>query len=382
MSTVYRVKNWRTTYENATSRKYKNCKFVCVPNKQEGEGMVRILAEPSGVALYGIWCLILGALSKQTERGGWMTSDGTATGTPWTADYLALRWRTDAELVQRLLDILTSDPVGWVSVGESPAAVADSPSAVGEMPSVVGDKELELELEQEQQQQIYNTTNRAARPRENQAAEAEARVYGNGKSVGPSADDPIVWDVESAALLWGDIRCDADGPLWAPSPAELGPAISKQIVDALNLAGMPFERGAVARWLTELAVAAERKLSPHLIVEVVKVMGDLDRPDAVVKYCMAGGERSRISKWLAESGVEARKQYNSDLAIEQLGEWIDSFEGERPNESYLFRLPNAAVLRRLFSDIGGYYYLDMAWNKGGRDAMLAEARKRIGGDWT
>ena len=147
--TTYQIRDWRGTYENNRSRAYKNCKFVCVPNKQHGEGMIRILTEPDGVALYGIWCLILGAASMHSARDGWLTSDGTESGHPWSASYLALRWRTDEEKVARLLSILSSDSVGWLLVQETGSEVQESRSEVQETGSAVQGIEQEPELEPE-----------------------------------------------------------------------------------------------------------------------------------------------------------------------------------------------------------------------------------------
>jgi hypothetical protein len=162
--TIYQIRNWTTTYENNRSRAYKNCKFVCVPNNQDKEGMVRILAEPEGVALYGIWCLMLGAASAHPVRDGWLTSDGTPTGTPWTAEYLALRWRTDEEKVARLLAILSSNSVGWIEVRETRSEVQEKRSVLPEscdeiafeaqtpetVQAIEPELEPELELEEEE----------------------------------------------------------------------------------------------------------------------------------------------------------------------------------------------------------------------------------------
>jgi len=159
--TTYQIRDWRDTYENNRSRAYKNCKFVCVPNNQDKEGMVRILSEPDGVALYGIWCLILGAASMHVERDGWLTGNGTQDGSPWTAEYMAIRWRTDAQVVQRLLDILVSDSVGWMTVQESGSAVQEKRSAVQDIGSSVQgieqEPELEPELEQEEKEKATTT---------------------------------------------------------------------------------------------------------------------------------------------------------------------------------------------------------------------------------
>jgi hypothetical protein len=112
---VYQVRDWDAHYENYKSREVDECSFVCVPNKQHGMGLTRILAEPDGAAIYGVWNLILGACSRQRRpRNGWLTHDGTEGGTPWSVEDLALRWRMTREEVTRALEFLCSDAVGWM----------------------------------------------------------------------------------------------------------------------------------------------------------------------------------------------------------------------------------------------------------------------------
>lgn len=121
---LYRVNEWDEHYENNKSRERIECSYVCVPNSQGGLGFSRIMAQRDGAAIYGIWCLILGAASRQRRvqgkgREGWLTDDGHQTGTPWTAIDLALLWRRDAKEIERALDFLSSPAIGWLSVIES-----------------------------------------------------------------------------------------------------------------------------------------------------------------------------------------------------------------------------------------------------------------------
>jgi hypothetical protein len=132
---VYQVLNWDENFENYKSREVDDCSFVCVPNKQHGMGLTRILAEPDGAAIYGVWNLILGACSRQRRpRDGWLTHDGTAEGTAWTVDDLALRWRRTREEVTRDLEFLCSDAVGWMVRHERDLETS-TPAVPGEYPS-------------------------------------------------------------------------------------------------------------------------------------------------------------------------------------------------------------------------------------------------------
>ncbi len=121
---IYRVKDWNTHFENSKSREREQCSFVCVPNKQHGMGFSRVMAEKDGATIYGIWHLIIGALSQQknghgSERSGWLTLDGHQTGTPWTPDDLSLKFRRPEKEIERALEVLTSAKVGWLEVYES-----------------------------------------------------------------------------------------------------------------------------------------------------------------------------------------------------------------------------------------------------------------------
>jgi hypothetical protein len=115
--TTYRIPNWDDDFENNKSRPRENCRYVLLPNKQDGMGLTRILALKDGAAIYGIWCLIVGMVSRQrTPRAGWLTETGHPSGTPLAPDDLALRWRRPVAEVRRALEILSSNQVGWLQV--------------------------------------------------------------------------------------------------------------------------------------------------------------------------------------------------------------------------------------------------------------------------
>jgi hypothetical protein len=115
VSTTYQVQNWDQLFENNKSRTVDQCHFVCVPNKQDGMGLTRVLSHPNGAAIYGIWHLILGACSRQRRpRDGWMTDDGHRTGTAWALSDLALRWRRQESEIAEAIEVLTSRNIGWI----------------------------------------------------------------------------------------------------------------------------------------------------------------------------------------------------------------------------------------------------------------------------
>lgn len=120
---MYCIKDWDMHFENNKSRERIKCSYVCVPNKQDGKGLIEILSLPDGASIYGIWCLLLGLCSKQRKpRHGYLTDNGLPTGCPLTARDLALIWRRKEAEIARALDVLSSQPVGWIEIdGEVPA---------------------------------------------------------------------------------------------------------------------------------------------------------------------------------------------------------------------------------------------------------------------
>ena len=126
---TYRIHAWQRDHENNRSRELDQPRYSLVPNKQDGMGLTAILAEPDGSAIYGIWCLIVGALSKQHKpRDGWLTDDGTESGTPMRFDRMALRWRRTPKEVKRAVEFLASDQVGWLEVTGEPQQPATEPA--------------------------------------------------------------------------------------------------------------------------------------------------------------------------------------------------------------------------------------------------------------
>lgn len=116
MTTVYQIPGWDHHFENFKSRTIDECSYVAMPNKQHGLGLTRILAEPDGAAIFGIWCLILQAASRQERpRAGWLTENGRPDGAPWDIDDMALRWRRPVAEVRRAIEVLTSAKVGWIA---------------------------------------------------------------------------------------------------------------------------------------------------------------------------------------------------------------------------------------------------------------------------
>jgi len=124
----YRILDWDANFENYKSREYDRCNFVCMPNKQHGMGVTFILAQEDGDAIYGVWCLIVGACSQQRRpRSGWLTDDGTPAGRAWSVEDMALRWRRSIARIERCIRILTSPEVKWLYDAEPETNGANVP---------------------------------------------------------------------------------------------------------------------------------------------------------------------------------------------------------------------------------------------------------------
>lgn len=117
---TFQIHDWNKNFENNRSRTIEQLDWVAVPNKQHGMGLSRILAEPDGAAIYGIWHLIVGTCSQQKlPREGWLTDDGTKNGDSFTSDDLALKIRRPEKEIARALEVLTSHRIGWIDVIDS-----------------------------------------------------------------------------------------------------------------------------------------------------------------------------------------------------------------------------------------------------------------------
>lgn len=113
---VLRVKNWEKDFESAKSKTYNHrSQFYC-PNKH-GLGYQRILASQNGEAVYGCWQAMCQVLSRQEKpRHGYLTDTAVSSGRPWTAADVALVTRYSEATCQQMLDLTSSELVGWLEV--------------------------------------------------------------------------------------------------------------------------------------------------------------------------------------------------------------------------------------------------------------------------
>ena len=112
---LYQIKDWQLFYENAKSRSIQKCSFCGIPNKQDGLGYNRILAEKDGPALYGCFVATVLMASKQPiPRQGYLTDTGSIDGIPLTAADIALKTRMPEKAVEKMLDITTLPTICWI----------------------------------------------------------------------------------------------------------------------------------------------------------------------------------------------------------------------------------------------------------------------------
>lgn len=86
---IYKIKDWQRHFENNRSRTVENLRWVCVPNKHDGEGFATVMEQENAAELFAAWVLILQVASKCQERGSLVREDGT----PLTARAMAVKTR-------------------------------------------------------------------------------------------------------------------------------------------------------------------------------------------------------------------------------------------------------------------------------------------------
>ena len=111
---MWRIKGWNDTYENSRSREVQQCRFVCVPNKQDGDGYLTLLDHPKGpiqgATQYGAFVAIVLLASKCTPRGDLRQSNGV----PHTAETIGRKVFLPASLIHETLSRCSDATIGWV----------------------------------------------------------------------------------------------------------------------------------------------------------------------------------------------------------------------------------------------------------------------------
>jgi hypothetical protein len=106
---IYKIIDWDRHFENNRSRTVENLRWVCVPNKHDGEGFSTIMEQENAAELFAAWVLILQVASKCQVRGSLVRDDGT----PLTARSLASKTRGNVSWFTEALNFFTTK-VKWM----------------------------------------------------------------------------------------------------------------------------------------------------------------------------------------------------------------------------------------------------------------------------
>jgi hypothetical protein len=118
MAKTIAIKNWSHLYENSETKKYKQLKWLPLPNKHDGEGWGRLWELPDATEIFGAFILMLEIASKCPERGV-IHKDGE----PITPQGMAYKTKAPVNIfikaIQPLIDI------GWLEIIDRPGKSAE-----------------------------------------------------------------------------------------------------------------------------------------------------------------------------------------------------------------------------------------------------------------
>jgi uncharacterized phage protein (TIGR02220 family) len=139
---LYRVANWGSAFESYETKKLTHLKWVPMPNKHDGLGFRKIVAQKNRVELYAAWVLILQVASRGTkEQRGILARDGK----PLTSEDLATMTGFPEEIFRKALEFFSSPKMGWLTVDNQQPTVltADAAGKTAEPQQVAGGKQPE-----------------------------------------------------------------------------------------------------------------------------------------------------------------------------------------------------------------------------------------------
>lgn len=115
---MYQVVGWNDNFEVAKTRSFKN-KTTCTMPCKHGLGFRLIASNQEGAAIFGAWCAMIQIISRhKAPRAGYLTSDGTDSGRPYTADDLHVLTGIPSKYFSLMFDLCSSESVGWLMVIE------------------------------------------------------------------------------------------------------------------------------------------------------------------------------------------------------------------------------------------------------------------------
>ena len=128
---LYLIANWEAHFETYETKKLTYLKWVPTPNKHDGLGFRRLVAQTNNCELFAAWNLILQVASKgrRGDRGTLARN-----GKPLTAQDLSIMTGFPAPIFERALVFFSSEDMGWLTVGnqEHPEKTAEPPVKTAE----------------------------------------------------------------------------------------------------------------------------------------------------------------------------------------------------------------------------------------------------------
>lgn len=122
--TLFRIKDWETIFEIASSRKLKKLGWVPMPNGHDSIAYCRMMARKDGPEIFAAWILIVQLASRCANRGILASSDGR----PYCPEEMGVKTRSPERIFTLALPYLCQ--MGWVKaeppLGESANVVAES----------------------------------------------------------------------------------------------------------------------------------------------------------------------------------------------------------------------------------------------------------------
>jgi hypothetical protein len=116
---MYRIKDWRESFENNRTKELKRMSWVPVPNKHDGDGYTALIRHKQGAAHLGAWLAILQVASKCDPRGSLVRANHKA-HTPATISRMTgLPEAVLQDAIERLLD----EEIGWLEVIDSAGVI-------------------------------------------------------------------------------------------------------------------------------------------------------------------------------------------------------------------------------------------------------------------
>ncbi|MBL8815234.1 MAG: hypothetical protein JNL58_04330 [Planctomyces sp.] len=135
---MYRIVKWNETFENADTRKRVRLGYFMVPSGSDSAGYIELMSHGhDGVTAFGVFIAICqwSATCPPRVRGTCSRTDGRAL----TVRQIAAAIRMDVSIVQRSLELLCNEDVGWMQFEEQkpeqiqPSA-NDLPPSAGNLP--------------------------------------------------------------------------------------------------------------------------------------------------------------------------------------------------------------------------------------------------------